>query len=92
MNSDTCNNTLSSPDEFPFPFPPYDIQEKFMRNLYSALEESKLAIFESPTGTVSILAVCNDFQTLIATVVVIVFCMHAGKVSKSYLRCIEVAM
>lgn len=40
---------------FQFPFKPYAIQEKFMRNLYNTIENSKLGIFESPTGTVSIL-------------------------------------
>lgn len=43
---------MAQPDHFPFPFEPYDIQEKFMRSLYSVLEEKKLGIFESPTGTV----------------------------------------
>lgn len=38
---------------FPFPFKPYDIQEKFMKELYFTLEQQKLGIFESPTGTVS---------------------------------------
>lgn len=39
---------------FPFPFQPYDIQEKFMNELYYTIEKGKLGIFESPTGTVSI--------------------------------------
>lgn len=38
---------------FPFPFQPYDIQEKFMKELYYTIEKGKLGIFESPTGTVS---------------------------------------
>ncbi|XP_029009204.1 ATP-dependent DNA helicase DDX11 [Betta splendens] len=36
---------------FPFPFQPYDIQEQFMQALYCALEQGKVGIFESPTGT-----------------------------------------
>ncbi|KAJ8733182.1 hypothetical protein PYW08_001480 [Mythimna loreyi] len=44
--------------EFPFPFKPYEIQEKFMRELYSTLEEQKLGIFESPTGTGKSLSIC----------------------------------
>jgi len=44
---------LKPPDQFPFPFTPYPIQEGFMRALYSAIEGKKLGIFESPTGTVS---------------------------------------
>lgn len=43
---------LQIPDEFDFPFPPYDIQLQFMQKLYFALENRKLGIFESPTGTV----------------------------------------
>ena len=44
---------LKPPDEFPFPFQPYSIQQDFMRALYSALERGCIGIFESPTGTVS---------------------------------------
>ncbi|XP_078369659.1 ATP-dependent DNA helicase DDX11-like isoform X2 [Oculina patagonica] len=36
---------------FPFPFPPYDIQEDFMTTLYHVLENGGVGIFESPTGT-----------------------------------------
>ena len=43
---------LQPPEEFPFPFQPYDIQKQFMRGLYSALERGYIGIFESPTGTV----------------------------------------
>ena len=42
---------LQPPDSFKFPFPPYDIQEQFMRELFQVLEGGKLGIFESPTGT-----------------------------------------
>ena len=42
---------LEPPDKFKFPFPPYDIQEQFMRELFNVLEGGKLGIFESPTGT-----------------------------------------
>lgn len=45
---------LEVPNEFSFPCSPYNIQKDFMSNLYKVLEESKLGIFESPTGTVSI--------------------------------------
>ncbi|KAM4747335.1 ATP-dependent DNA helicase DDX11 [Rhinophrynus dorsalis] len=37
--------------KFPFPFDPYPIQERFMTELYQALEDGKVGIFESPTGT-----------------------------------------
>lgn len=46
---------LEAPSAFPFPFTPYPIQHDFMTSLYQALEGGKLGIFESPTGTVSIL-------------------------------------
>lgn len=39
--------------QFPFPFEPYDIQKKFMSELYKTINDRKLGIFESPTGTVS---------------------------------------
>lgn len=44
-------SSLIAPQSFSFPFPPYNIQEDFMKNLFNALEEGKLGIFESPTGT-----------------------------------------
>ncbi len=47
-------SSLKRPQEFPFPFPPYGIQKDFMSNIYEVLEERKLGIFESPTGTVRI--------------------------------------
>ncbi|XP_034734747.1 ATP-dependent DNA helicase DDX11 [Etheostoma cragini] len=37
--------------QFPFPYQPYNIQEQFMKALYSALDQGKVGIFESPTGT-----------------------------------------
>lgn len=37
--------------DFPFPFPPYDIQKAFMAQLYQVLDRGGLGIFESPTGT-----------------------------------------
>ncbi|CAG8242016.1 unnamed protein product [Penicillium salamii] len=37
-------------DNFHHPYTPYDIQLQFMQALYTCLEESKIAVFESPTG------------------------------------------
>ncbi|XP_029289407.1 ATP-dependent DNA helicase DDX11 isoform X1 [Cottoperca gobio] len=37
--------------QFPFPYQPYNIQEQFMQALYSVLDQGKVGIFESPTGT-----------------------------------------
>ena len=48
----TCASMANEIPEFPFPYQPYPIQEQFMRALYGALEDSKVGIFESPTGTV----------------------------------------
>ncbi|KDR82649.1 hypothetical protein GALMADRAFT_57427 [Galerina marginata CBS 339.88] len=44
---------LSTPSEFPaFPYdPPYEIQTLLMRHLYESIEERKVTIVESPTGT-----------------------------------------
>lgn len=42
---------LDCPASFPFPFSPYAIQDEFMRALYSVIENRKIGIFESPTGT-----------------------------------------
>ncbi|XP_059421302.1 ATP-dependent DNA helicase DDX11 isoform X1 [Carassius carassius] len=41
----------SKSSRFPFPFQPYPIQESFMEALYTALDQGKIGIFESPTGT-----------------------------------------
>ena len=45
---------LKPPEEFDFPFAPYRIQDDFMRRLYEVIEDKRLGIFESPTGTVSL--------------------------------------
>ena len=42
---------LQPPSEFKFPFPPYDIQTQFMTSLFHCLDQGRLGIFESPTGT-----------------------------------------
>ena len=42
---------METPDNFGFPFPPYNIQNDFMKELFRVLEDGKLGIFESPTGT-----------------------------------------
>ena len=44
----------NQPIFFPFPFPPYDIQEDFMNSLFHVLENGEVGIFESPTGTVGV--------------------------------------
>ncbi|CAE6485365.1 unnamed protein product [Rhizoctonia solani] len=43
---------LPTPENFPaFPFQPYGIQLELMKSLYTALEDRKVAVLESPTGT-----------------------------------------
>lgn len=46
--------TLATPTSFPaFPFHPYDIQLSLMRHLYENIENRRVTVVESPTGTVS---------------------------------------
>lgn len=60
----TMSLELPTPDSFPaFPFsPPYDIQVDIMRHLYASIEQKKVTIVESPTGTVSAPALARSFQ------------------------------
>ncbi|CBF82692.1 DNA helicase [Aspergillus nidulans FGSC A4] len=52
MNKDTLSSMEpSKPQTFNHPYTPYDIQVRFMQSLYECLEEGKVAIFESPTGS-----------------------------------------
>lgn len=46
--------SLSTPRAFPkFPYDvPYDIQVSLMAHVYESIEQGKVAIVESPTGTV----------------------------------------
>lgn len=39
--------------DFHHPYQPYDIQESFMNIVYETLQDGKVGIMESPTGTVS---------------------------------------
>ncbi|KZC13018.1 ATP-dependent RNA helicase CHL1, partial [Dufourea novaeangliae] len=57
---------MQSNEEFPFPFPPYPIQNQFMKELYKCLENANLGIFESPTGTgKSMSIICGAVKWLI---------------------------
>lgn len=40
-------------ETFSHPYEPYNIQIRFMKELYDTLQNKKVGIFESPTGTVS---------------------------------------
>jgi len=39
--------------DFHHPYTPYPIQEDFMYTVYEVIEDGKIGILESPTGTVS---------------------------------------
>ncbi|KAJ7505517.1 helicase C-terminal domain-containing protein [Mycena galericulata] len=51
--TDEISLNLPTPSEFPaFPYsPPYSIQVDLMRHLYTSIEQKKVTIVESPTGT-----------------------------------------
>ncbi|KAL3068472.1 hypothetical protein niasHT_030763 [Heterodera trifolii] len=50
---------------FGFPFPPYGIQLRLMRTMYDAIEQRRVAILESPTGTgKSLSAICASLSWL----------------------------
>ena len=56
---------MEPPDNFGFPFPPYENQNDFMRELFQVLDGGKLGIFESPTGTgKSLSLICGTLSWL----------------------------
>ncbi|KAL4973236.1 helicase C-terminal domain-containing protein [Aspergillus desertorum] len=66
MDKNTLSNMESSkPQRFNHPYSPYGIQIRFMQSLYECLEEGKVAIFESPTGTgKSLSLICGSLTWL----------------------------
>jgi chromosome transmission fidelity protein 1 len=51
--------------DFHHPYQPYDIQLQFMRDLYRTIEDGKIGIFESPTGTgKSLSLICGSLTWL----------------------------
>lgn len=49
--------------DFHHPYTPYAIQLQFMNAVYECLENEKVAILESPTGTVTLITMyCGDPQ------------------------------
>ncbi|CAH7667177.1 hypothetical protein BY996DRAFT_4579176 [Phakopsora pachyrhizi] len=53
------------PDDFRFPFEPYHTQTDFMRKLFEVIEQGKVGIFESPTGTgKSLSIICSTLSWL----------------------------
>ena len=58
----TANNETR---DFHHPYEPYDIQEQFMNAVYDCLEDGKIGIFESPTGTgKSLSLICGSLTWL----------------------------
>lgn len=55
MDASDATLALPTPDAFPlFPYDePYSIQRQLMQTVYSSIEARKVAVVESPTGTVS---------------------------------------
>ncbi|KAH6600328.1 hypothetical protein BASA61_002334 [Batrachochytrium salamandrivorans] len=61
----TDSSKIHKEIEFPFPFPPWTIQEQFMQSLYQTLDRSHVGIFESPTGTgKSLSIICASLKWL----------------------------
>lgn len=49
-----------------FPFPPYGIQLDLMRNIYKCIEERRIGLLESPTGTGKTLSIiCGTLTWLL---------------------------
>ncbi|XP_050324811.1 ATP-dependent DNA helicase DDX11 [Bactrocera neohumeralis] len=42
---------LDAPNDYEFPFTPYEIQKELMEAVYNTLTQKSIGIFESPTGT-----------------------------------------
>jgi Rad3-related DNA helicase len=51
---------MTGTKDFHHPYTPYAIQETFMQTVYQVLEEGRVGILESPTGTVSSLQICIE--------------------------------
>ena len=68
VTSQTTREAFTPPQEFPFPFTPYDIQTQLMSKIYEALELGKIGIFESPTGTVSFASRITNIHVCISSV------------------------
>lgn len=56
---------MSNNLDFNFPFPPYEVQQNFMKSLYNIIENKQIGILESPTGTGKTLSLlCGSLKWL----------------------------
>ena len=59
------NLVVMAPRDFHHPFEPYAIQQQFMEAMYDCIEDGKVGIFESPTGTgKSLSLICSSLTWL----------------------------
>lgn len=59
------SNVKMAAKDFHHPFQPYDIQQQFMQAVYDCIEDGKVGIFESPTGTgKSLSLICGSLTWL----------------------------
>ena len=49
------------PDNFGFPFQPYDIQESFMKKLFNVLSNEQFGIFESRKFLIKYVCICCTY-------------------------------
>jgi hypothetical protein len=61
---DEASLRVASHRDFHHPYTPYEIQETFMSTVYQVLDEGKVGILESPTGTVSAAYFVLEFKRL----------------------------
>ena len=67
LNKITVKHAEKPPVTFPFPYPqPYGIQTQLMTQLWKTIENARLGIFESPTGTgKSLSIICGSVHWLV---------------------------
>ena len=53
LDAEAQNHAALMTRDFHHPYTPYAIQETFMSTVYQVLDQGKIGILESPTGTVS---------------------------------------
>ncbi|KAI9836154.1 MAG: ATP-dependent DNA helicase chl1 [Sclerophora amabilis] len=65
-NNSKMDETISNAERnFHHPYKPYAIQNEFMKALYDCIENGKIGIFESPTGTgKSLSLICGSLTWL----------------------------